>query len=135
MTKQKTIHSAISSEISVSAVAQYVAEESEPENKRYFFAYKIRIENFSKNSVRLISRHWIIINADGDTREVNGDGVVGEQPIINSLTHYEYVSGCPMDTEWGTMEGRYRMQNEMGDIFDVKIPRFYLTVYETENIQ
>jgi ApaG protein len=120
--------------IRVVADAKYVPERSHPDEGYYFFSYKITIKNEGSEPARLLSRHWIIINATGDRDEVRGPGVIGQHPLLSPGESFEYTSFCPLNTEWGTMEGTYRMQRENGDEFDIDIGRFYLTttasVYE-----
>ena len=92
---------------------------------QYLFSYTIRIENKNPYPVRLLSRTWTITDSSGEVREVQGDGVVGEQPVIRPGEHYEYSSACDLSTEIGKMEGSYRMRREEGDLdeeFDVNIP-------------
>lgn len=124
----------ITNGIRVTAVAQYIEEESNPAENRYFFAYRIMIENVGEEIVQLMSRHWYIINSEGDQREVKGEGVVGKKPQLVPGKQFEYISGCPLDTEWGTMEGYYEMRNQFGEKFRVDIGRFYLTLTEAEAI-
>jgi len=116
----------ITDDIKVEVFPEYLPEQSEPEKNRYFFSYRVLITNLSNKSVRLISRHWIIINADGDREDVEGPGVVGYLPELNPGESFEYSSSCPMDTEWGTMEGTYTFMREDGEKFKAKIGRFYL---------
>jgi ApaG protein len=120
--------------IRVIADAKYVPERSHPDEGYYFFSYKITIKNEGNEPARLLSRHWIIINATGDRDEVRGPGVIGQHPMLSPGESFEYTSFCPLNTEWGTMEGTYRMQRQNGDEFDIDIGRFYLTttasVYE-----
>ena len=116
----------ITDDIKVEVFPEYLPEQSEPEKNRYFFSYRVLITNLSNKSVRLISRHWIIINAEGDREDVEGPGVVGYLPELNPGESFEYSSSCPMDTEWGTMEGTYTFMREDGEKFKAKIGRFYL---------
>lgn len=130
-----TLHSdTITHGIRVIADARYVPERSHPEEGYYFFSYRITLINEGDEWARLLSRHWIIINAEGDRDEVRGPGVIGQHPGLSPGESFEYTSFCPLNTEWGTMEGTYRMQRENGEEFDVHIGRFYLTtttsVYE-----
>lgn len=112
--------------IRVRAVASYLADQSRPSEHKFVFAYKIAISNEGTKRARLISRHWVIINGNGDREDVEGPGVVGKYPNLGYGDVFEYTSFCPLDTEWGTMEGTYRMQSEDGTQFDVLIGRFYL---------
>ncbi|MEM9167745.1 MAG: Co2+/Mg2+ efflux protein ApaG [Planctomycetota bacterium] len=99
---------------------------SSPEEHRYVFSYRVRIENRSDRRVQLLSRSWIIVDADGETKRVEGDGVVGERPILQAGESYEYASWCPLETPWGTMEGAYAFQAEPDELLRVSIARFYL---------
>ncbi|GAA5171117.1 Co2+/Mg2+ efflux protein ApaG [Viridibacterium curvum] len=113
--------------IQIEASAEYVAAQSEPDEGRYVFAYRIRIRNAGQAPARLLSRHWIITDADSQQQEVKGDGVVGEKPLIQPGEHYEYSSGCSIPTPLGTMRGSYRMEAEDGTLFDAEIPEFMLS--------
>lgn len=104
----------------------YVAEESKPEHSYYFFSYKIRIHNKSRQSLQILSRHWIITDAFGRTEEVRGPGVVGLQPKIQPGQNFEYESACPLTTSTGSMKGTYTMMTEDGQSVEVSIPEFYL---------
>jgi ApaG protein len=113
---------------SIKAVTQYVKQQSDIKNKRYVFAYTITIENISDSSFQLLSRHWIIQDANHKVEEVIGEGVVGEQPVIKPGEQYTYSSGAVLETEMGTMEGKYFMVSENDDEFEVAIPRFTMSV-------
>ena len=110
----------------------FLPSDSNPQENTYYFTYKIKITNEGKKNVQLISRHWIIINGDGEHKEVRGMGVAGKSPHLEAGESFAYSSYCPMDTEWGTMEGSYTFQEESGRRFDVPIPRFYLTTSSRE---
>jgi ApaG protein len=113
--------------VKVSVEAIYQPEYSNPENEHFMFAYRITIENVGEYSVQLLSRHWYIFDSNGTHREVEGDGVVGQQPIIAPGEQYEYVSGCNLKSDMGSMQGSYKMLREMdGALFDVIIPKFHL---------
>ncbi len=105
---------------------RYLPEQSNPEAPRFVFGYKIRITNEGATPVRLLSRHWIIVDADGGREEIRGEGVVGRQPDIAPGQSFAYSSFCPLATAWGTMEGSYQVQGEYGEIVEVAIARFYL---------
>lgn len=105
---------------------EYVAEQSLPQARRYLFAYHISIENLGGEAVQLLSRHWIITDGEGDTAEVRGDGVVGEQPRLSPGERFEYTSACPLPTPVGTMEGSFRMRIASGELFDAQISPFRL---------
>ena len=106
----------------------YVPSRSEPENDAYFFAYRVRIENVGEVGVQLLSRRWTITDGDGRLQEVQGEGVVGEQPTLASGETYEYTSACPLTTCVGTMQGAYQMVTDGGDCFDAEIAPFTLAV-------
>jgi len=104
----------------------YLPEQSEPTRGRWFWAYHIRLENEGAMSVQLLTRHWIITDGRGSRHSVEGEGVVGEQPLIAPGASFDYVSGCPLATPTGSMEGSYHMLGEDGSTFDVDIPKFAL---------
>jgi ApaG protein len=104
----------------------YLPEQSQPGGGRWFWAYHIRIENEGPLAVQLLTRRWEITDALGVRQIVEGDGVIGEQPIVEVGQAYDYVSGCPLATSSGEMVGSYRMLGEDGFLFDVAIPHFDL---------
>jgi ApaG protein len=112
--------------ITVRVSASYLPEQSNPAGARWFWAYHIRVENDGVMAVQLMTRHWIISDGRGDKHEVEGDGVVGEQPVILPGASYDYVSGCPLPTPSGSMVGSFGMVGEDGSTFDVAVPRFEL---------
>lgn len=112
--------------IRVHAAAQYMPKDSNPEQKQFVFAYRIVIANEGHESARLLSRHWIIIDADNRREEVRGEGVVGKTPNLATDERFEYTSGCPLRTAWGTMEGSYLMERADGRRFRAEIGRFFL---------
>lgn len=114
--------------IRVRAVAVYLPNESEPLEDRFLFAYRITLSNEGTETAQLLSRHWIIINGDGDRDDVEGPGVVGKYPLLEPGAVFEYSSFCPLNTAWGTMEGTFTMQRDDGRKFDVAIGRFYLAM-------
>lgn len=114
--------------IRIRAVASYLPGESFPAEEKYLFAYKVSIANEGKQSARLLSRHWVIINGNGDREDVEGPGVVGKTPHLAPGDMFEYTSFCPLNTDWGTMEGTYLMQRDDGSTFEAAIGRFYLAV-------
>ena len=115
-------------EISIEVATDYVQEQSQPDNGRYVFSYTITIANMGDIAARLLSRHWVITDANGKVQEVNGDGVVGEQPHLNPGEKYRYSSGTVLETPVGSMQGSYRMEAENGTNFDAPIPPFTLAV-------
>lgn len=112
--------------IRVSVRAIYLDERSDPAESRFAFAYQIQIANEGDETVQLRRRHWIITNGNGDIEEVDGEGVVGEQPMLAPGAIHEYTSGAIIETPYGTMEGTYQMHGDEGRIFDIIIPRFKL---------
>ncbi|MBT8085385.1 MAG: Co2+/Mg2+ efflux protein ApaG [Woeseia sp.] len=117
-----------SCEISIEVATDYVREQSEPDIDRYVFAYTITIANHGALPARLLSRHWVITDANGKVQEVNGDGVVGEQPHLNPGESFRYSSGAVLETPVGAMQGRYFMQVDGGADFYAPIPPFTLAV-------
>ena len=114
--------------IRIRAVPSYVPEQSNPDEDRYLFAYHISVQNNGDEPVRLISRHWVITDGDGNGSEVEGLGVVGEQPNLLPGAVFEYTSACPLPTPVGTMHGSFRMLTESGAEFDALIDAFTLAV-------
>lgn len=114
--------------IQVQVTTRYLPEHSAPDDEKYAFAYNISIHNASSTPARLISRYWLITDGYGEQQEVQGAGVVGQQPRIVPGDTYEYTSGAVLDTPVGTMEGHYRMERDDGARFSVPIPRFRLAV-------
>jgi ApaG protein len=121
-----TMYSAITRAIRVEVEPIFLAEQSQPDEERYVWAYKVRIENQGSETVQLETRHWRITDALGMTREVKGEGVVGEQPVLAPGESFEYASGTPLDTPSGIMVGTYQMITGDGDRFEVDIPAFSL---------
>lgn len=130
--------------ITVNAVSQYVPQQSDSSNGRFVFAYTVTIQNNSDKSYQLLSRHWIIQDGNMKTEEVYGEGVIGEQPVIEPGSEYSYTSGAVLDTDMGTMEGRYffsdvetsslqstnNIEAGEGDI-EIPIPKFLLSIPRT----
>lgn len=114
--------------IRVQVRSMYVPERSVPQQKHYFFAYHIRISNEGSETAQLLSRHWIITDADGDVQEVRGPGVVGETPVLAPGQSFEYTSFCPLPTNVGTMQGTYAMVTAGGETFDAAIAPFTLAM-------
>lgn len=113
-------------QILVSVHPVFLEEQSDPEAGRYLWAYHIRIENQGQAAVQLLTRYWKITDANGRVQEVRGDGVVGEQPVIEPGGAYEYSSGCPLDTPSGFMVGSYDLETENKERITVGIPLFSL---------
>lgn len=118
-------------DISVSVMTRFIDEQSMPQDGRYVFSYTVTIHNRGSIGARLVSRHWIITDANGLIREVRGDGVVGEQPHMRPGEGYEYTSGAVLETAVGTMHGSYQMVAEDGTRFDAEIPEFVLSIPRT----
>jgi ApaG protein len=112
--------------VRVEVQSQYAPEQSRPGQQHWFFYYTIRITNNSDRTVQLISRHWIITDANGQVEEVRGPGVVGETPTLAPGESFQYTSGCPLPTSTGVMRGTYQMVDEDGTEFDVEIAPFAL---------
>jgi ApaG protein len=112
--------------IEVTAKPKFLEGQSEPENGIFAWAYTITIANHGADTVQLLSRHWIITDANGHQQEVKGPGVIGEQPTLRPNDSYTYSSGCPLGTPSGVMVGTYRMVTTQGEAFDVEIPAFSL---------
>jgi ApaG protein len=115
-------------QIKVQPSPQYLAEQSDPENDRYLFAYTITIVNVGDVPAQLVSRHWIITDANNEVQEVRGLGVVGKQPLLKPGESFEYTSGSSLTTPVGTMKGTYQMVAEDGTHFDAEIPEFVLAM-------
>jgi ApaG protein len=119
-------HHATTDGVTVRVSVSFLPEQSDLPRGRWFWAYHIRVENGGDQGVQLLYRHWIITDGRGQKHEVRGEGVVGEQPVIEPGGAYDYVSGCPLETPTGAMEGSYKMVAEDGSSFDAVIPRFPL---------
>jgi ApaG protein len=115
---------ALTREIRVEVESRFSPERSDAAN--WFFLYTIRISNEGEETVQLISRHWIIRDATGETQEVSGPGVVGEQPVLQPGEQFEYTSGCPLPTPFGSMLGSYQMVTTDGAEFDAEVAEFML---------
>ena len=112
--------------IAVSVEPTYSETNSSPDSSEYFWTYRVLIENQGRETVHLLSRHWMITNALGELTEVKGPGVVGERPILRPGERFEYTSGAPLNTPSGMMGGAYQMESESGERFDIEIPTFSL---------
>ena len=118
---------AITRGVRVHVTAEYSPERSRPAEKEWFFLYTVRITNEGTATVQLVTRHWVITDANGEVTEVRGDGVVGEQPVLAPGEGFEYTSGCPLPTSFGTMRGTYQMVTTDGDAFDAEVAPFTLS--------
>jgi ApaG protein len=116
----------ITRNISVSVRPFYLDDQSEPEQGRYVWAYRVTIANRGGETVQLLNRHWRITDKLGRLQEVRGAGVVGEQPILKPGESFEYTSGCPLGTPSGIMAGSYQMTTTGGHLFDIEVPAFSL---------
>jgi ApaG protein len=114
--------------IDVQPVAQFIPDQSDPEEDRYLFAYTITITNTGEVPAQLVSRHWIITDAHEEIQEVRGLGVVGKQPLLKPGESFQYTSGSSLTTPVGTMKGTYQMVAEDGTHFDAEIPEFTLAM-------
>jgi ApaG protein len=117
--------------IQVDVQTQYIPEQSDPEQHRYVFSYTITIRNEGNVPAKLLTRHWIITNADGKTQEVRGEGVVGEQPHLKPGDGFRYTSGTVLETPVGSMQGSYQMVADDGMKFDAEIAPFSLSMPHT----
>jgi ApaG protein len=115
-------------EFTVAAKSSFLPDQSDEESNRYVFAYTITITNTGEVAGQLISRHWIITDADNDVQEVRGMGVVGQQPVLKPGESFEYSSGSAIGTSVGTMRGSYQVVAEDGTKFDAPIPEFTLSI-------
>src|SRR6202521_4981685 len=118
---------AITRNIRVSVRAQYDSSRSSPQQSQWFFLYTVNITNEGRDTVQLISRHWVITDGMGKVEEVRGPGVVGNQPVLAPGQTFEYTSGCPLTTPFGSMHGTYQMINQGDEKFDIEIAPFTLT--------
>mgnify|MGYP002039692751 CR=1 FL=1 len=124
-------YTAITQGIEVSVEPFYLDDESRPEESEYIWAYMVEIHNGGSEPVRLKTRYWQITDARGRQEEVSGEGVVGEQPVLTPGRSHDYVSGCPLQTPFGSMEGFYTFHREDGSPIEVRIPFFPLAAPAT----
>jgi ApaG protein len=108
--------------------SHYIAEQSLPEKEQFVFAYTIKIKNLGTKAAKLLTRHWVITDANGKVEEVHGEGVVGKQPYLNPGEEFQYTSGAILETPVGTMQGNYEMLTSEGIRFEAEIPVFRLSV-------
>ena len=118
-------------DMSVVVQAQYLADQSDPANQAFVFAYTIRITNSGQRPAQIISRHWVIVDGHNVREDVRGLGVVGQQPLLAAGETFEYTSGCPLKTPVGSMRGTYLCVGEDGVPFDVAVPEFVLAMPRT----
>ena len=119
-------HQATTAGVTVRVAVSYLAEQSDPSAGRWFWSYHVRLENGGPKAVQLLARQWQIVDGRGFVQQVIGDVVVGEMPLLAPGSSFDYVSGCPLATPSGWMEGSYQMVDEGGEAFDAAIPRFAL---------
>ena len=132
--KQMSTSEATTRNIRVRVQAQYDSSRSRPHQSLWFFLYTVSITNEGRDAVQLITRHWVISDGMGKVEEVQGPGVVGNQPVLAPGQSFEYTSGCPLTTPFGSMHGTYQMINQGGEHFDIEIAPFTLTEpYTTVN--
>ena len=112
--------------ISIDVATQYLDDQSDPRENRYVFSYTITIRNEGPVAAKLLTRHWIITDANNHVEEVKGPGVVGERPVLAPGQAFTYTSGCPLRTPQGLMVGSYQMLDDQGRLFDITIPAFSL---------
>ncbi len=124
-------HAAISEGIIVRVAVNFLPEQSRIEAGKWFWVYHVRIENHGDYAVQLLTRHWRITDGHGMVSMIEGDGVVGEQPLLRPGQSHDYVSGCPLTTPHGSMEGNYTFQREDGTLFEAAIPFFPLAAPAT----
>jgi len=117
--------------IEIDAVTHFLESQSSPDSDRYVFAYTITIRNGGEAAAKLLSRHWVITDANGKVQEVQGDGVVGEQPHLSPGEYFRYTSAALIETPVGVMRGEYRMLSDEGEYFEAKIPPFTLSIPRT----
>ncbi|HHJ34536.1 MAG TPA: Co2+/Mg2+ efflux protein ApaG [Gammaproteobacteria bacterium] len=117
--------------IEVKVQPAYIAEQSDPSNNHYVFSYTVTIRNNGSMPAKLLTRHWVITDGDGQIQEVRGDGVIGEQPLLQPGEGFQYTSGTFMNTPFGTMHGSYQMVSGTGEKFDANIPAFQLSAPNT----
>jgi ApaG protein len=119
-------YAATTRDITVSVQPYFLEDQSVPEADHFVWAYHVRIQNNGRETVQLLTRHWMITDSQGHVHEVRGEGVVGKQPVLRPGDSFEYASGAPLATPSGMMMGSYQMQSESGESFDIAIPAFSL---------
>ena len=124
--RDRSVYEATTRSIVVRVEPRFQPEQSDENERRYFWSYTVEIENHGEETVQLLSRRWLITDGLNRTEQVVGDGVVGEQPTLKPREAFRYTSGCPLPTPTGEMRGAYQMINEAGDVFEIEIPAFSL---------
>ena len=117
--------------ILVEAIPYFIEAQSSPEQNRYVFAYTVTITNVGTTPARLLTRHWLITDANGKVQEVNGEGVVGEHPYLHPGDSFRYTSAAMIETPVGVMQGKYQMLSDNGENFKAAIPKFTLSIPRT----
>jgi ApaG protein len=125
------VYETVTRSIRVRVRPQYLEDQSDPDERRYFWAYTIEISNEGRETVQLRTRYWHITDETGHVEEVRGPGVVGETPVLRPGDSFSYTSGCPLTTPSGIMVGHYGMTNQDGDAFDIAVPAFSLDSPQT----
>jgi ApaG protein len=120
------MYHATTNNLRVDVTPEYVQQQSQPSDGRYFWAYTIEIRNLGAETVQLISRYWHITDETGHVEEIRGPGVVGETPVLKPGERFRYTSGCPLTTPSGIMRGTYQMKTSGGELFSIEIPAFSL---------
>ena len=133
MSKVRNISQATTYGVKVTVESRYVPEHSQPRAHHFVFAYHIRIENLGTEPAQLRTRHWYITDGAGEVREVEGEGVVGQKPLLAPGEAFEYTSGASLPTQRGTMRGTYRMYRNDGTFFDAEIATFALELPHSLN--
>ena len=128
------MYTAVTRDIQITVMPQYLADQSAPDEARYVWAYTVEVANLGRRTVQLVARHWVITDAAGKVETVSGLGVVGEQPVLNPGETFRYTSGCPLTTSSGVMEGHYRMVDDRGGAFDAEIPAFSLDCPQAKRV-
>jgi ApaG protein len=128
------MYRAVTRQIEVTVEPNFMPERSSIERSQYFWSYTIVITNTGQETVQLHSRHWIITDATGKREEVRGEGVVGEQPVIEPGESFEYTSGVPLPTTSGIMTGRYQMVAANGEKFEIDVPTFSLDTPDSKRV-
>jgi ApaG protein len=116
----------ITRDVRVQVRSEYLDSRSNPDQGYFFFAYHVTISNEGEHRVQLLTRHWIITDANGHVEDIKGAGVVGEQPVLKPGDNFHYTSFCPLPTSFGNMRGSYQVANDKGELYDVEIPMFTL---------
>jgi ApaG protein len=120
------MYRAVTRQIEVTVEPNFLPEKSSVENCEFFWSYTVVITNSGRETVQLRTRHWVITDASGRRKEIRGEGVVGEQPVLAPGDRFEYTSGVPLPTASGFMTGRYQMVTESGERFEIDVPAFSL---------